>query len=187
EEGYVYICDRKKDMIISGGVNIYPAEIEAVLYAHPQVLDAAVFGIPDEEWGERVHAIVQPKPDQAIDLDELRAFAEPRLARYKHPRAYEVRDELPRTDSGKLLKRGLRARSATRSSSSCAATRSPTRPSAGWCGWGSGTPTRCRRRPRNCWRRRVRRTEPWSCSSRRWSAAHGSSSRVSCATRSSDR
>jgi acyl-CoA synthetase (AMP-forming)/AMP-acid ligase II len=108
EEGFVYICDRKKDMIISGGVNIYPAEIEAVLYAHPQVLDAAVFGIPDEEWGERVHAIVQPKPGETIDVDELRTFAEPRLARYKHPRAYEVRDVLPRTDSGKLLKRVLR-------------------------------------------------------------------------------
>jgi acyl-CoA synthetase (AMP-forming)/AMP-acid ligase II len=108
DEGYVYICDRKKDMIISGGVNIYPAEIEAVLYAHPQVLDAAVFGIPDDEWGERVHAIVQAKPGETIDLDELRAFTEPRLARYKQPRDYEVRDELPRTDSGKLLKRLLR-------------------------------------------------------------------------------
>ena len=108
DEGYVYICDRKKDMIISGGVNIYPAEIEAVLYAHPQVLDAAVFGIPDEEWGERVHAIVQPKAGETIDLDELRAFAESRLARYKQPRAYEIRAELPRTDSGKLLKRVLR-------------------------------------------------------------------------------
>jgi len=108
DEGYVYICDRKKDMIISGGVNIYPAEIEAVLYAHPQVLDAAVFGIPDDEWGEAVHAIVQPKSDTGIDLDELRAFVEPRLARYKQPRTYEVRDALPRTDSGKLLKRVLR-------------------------------------------------------------------------------
>jgi acyl-CoA synthetase (AMP-forming)/AMP-acid ligase II len=108
EEGFVYICDRKKDMIISGGVNIYPAEIEAVLYEHPQVLDAAVFGIPDEEWGERVHAIVQPKDGETIDVDDLRAFAEPRLARYKHPRAYEVRELLPRTDSGKLLKRVLR-------------------------------------------------------------------------------
>jgi acyl-CoA synthetase (AMP-forming)/AMP-acid ligase II len=108
DEGFVYICDRKKDMIISGGVNIYPAEIEAVLYAHPHVLDAAVFGIPDDEWGERVHAIVQPKVGETIDVDELRAFAEPRLARYKHPRAYEVRDTLPRTDSGKLLKRVLR-------------------------------------------------------------------------------
>ncbi len=108
EEGYVYICDRKKDMIISGGVNIYPAEIEAVLYAHPQILDVAVFGIPDDEWGERVHAIVQAKAGETIDLDELRAFAESRLARYKQPRAYETRAELPRTDSGKLLKRVLR-------------------------------------------------------------------------------
>jgi long-chain acyl-CoA synthetase len=104
----VYICDRKKDMIISGGVNIYPAEVEAVLYAHPQILDAAVFGIPDDEWGERVHAIVQAKDGEVIDLDELRAFAESRLARYKQPREYELRDALPRTDSGKLLKRVLR-------------------------------------------------------------------------------
>jgi acyl-CoA synthetase (AMP-forming)/AMP-acid ligase II len=108
DEGYVYICDRKKDMIISGGVNIYPAEIEAVLYAHPQILDAAVFGIPDDEWGERVHAIVQAKDGEVIDLGGLRAFAESRLARYKQPRDYEVRDTLPRTDSGKLLKRVLR-------------------------------------------------------------------------------
>jgi acyl-CoA synthetase (AMP-forming)/AMP-acid ligase II len=108
DEGFVYICDRKKDMIISGGVNIYPAEIEAVLYAHPQILDAAVFGVPDEEWGERVFAIVQAKPGEAVDFVELRAFVEPRLAAYKRPRDYELRDELPRTDSGKLLKRVLR-------------------------------------------------------------------------------
>ena len=108
DEGYVYICDRKKDMIISGGVNIYPAEIEAVLHGHPQVLDVAVFGIPDDEWGERVHAIVQAKPGETIDLDELRAFAEQHLGGYKRPRAYELRDSLPRTDSGKLLKRMLR-------------------------------------------------------------------------------
>ncbi len=108
DEGYVFICDRKKDMIISGGVNIYPAEIEAVLHAHPQVLDVAVFGIPDDEWGEQVHAIVQAKSGETIDLDELRAFVEPRLARYKQPRGYELRPELPRTDSGKLLKRVLR-------------------------------------------------------------------------------
>src|SRR5436305_11580926 len=104
DEGFVYICDRKKDMIISGGVNIYPAEIEAVLYGHPCVLDVAVFGIPDDEWGERVHAIVQAKVGTTIDLDELRAFAEERLGGYKRPRAYELRDALPRTDSGKLLK-----------------------------------------------------------------------------------
>jgi long-chain acyl-CoA synthetase len=95
-------------MVISGGVNIYPAEIEAVLYAHPQILDVAVFGVPDDEWGERVYAVVQPKPDETIDLDELRAFAAARLAGYKQPRDYELRDTLPRTDAGKLLKRVLR-------------------------------------------------------------------------------
>jgi acyl-CoA synthetase (AMP-forming)/AMP-acid ligase II len=107
-EGYLSIRDRKKDMIISGGVNIYPAEIEAVLYAHPQILDAAVIGIPDEEWGESVYAIVQPKPGETISLDELRGFVDARVGRYKRPRAYEVREALPRTDSGKLLKRVLR-------------------------------------------------------------------------------
>jgi len=108
DEGYLYICDRKKDMIISGGVNIYPAEIEAVLHQHPQVMDAAVFGIPDDEWGENVYAIVQPRAGETLDLDDLDAFVSERLASYKRPRSYEVRDELPRTESGKLLKRLLR-------------------------------------------------------------------------------
>jgi acyl-CoA synthetase (AMP-forming)/AMP-acid ligase II len=108
DEGYLHICDRKKDMIISGGVNIYPAEIEAVIHAHPDVLDAAVFGIPDDEWGESVYAIVQPKAGVTLDISALRAFVDERVAGYKRPRAYEVRDELPRTDAGKLLKRVLR-------------------------------------------------------------------------------
>ncbi len=108
DEGYLYICDRKKDMIISGGVNIYPAEIEAVLHGYPQLLDVAVFGIPDDEWGESVYCIAQAKPGASIDLDDLRAFAETNMARYKVPRGWEVRDELPRTDAGKLLKRVLR-------------------------------------------------------------------------------
>jgi acyl-CoA synthetase (AMP-forming)/AMP-acid ligase II len=108
DEGYVYISDRKKDMIISGGMNIYPAEIEAVLHAHPDVMDAAVFGIPDEEWGEKVHAVVQPKVGVQLDLVALESFVNERLAGYKHPRSWEVRDELPRTESGKLLKRLLR-------------------------------------------------------------------------------
>ena len=80
------ICDRKKDMIISGGVNIYPAEIEAVIYAHPQILDAAVFGIPDDEWGESVYCIVQAKPGEELDLDELDRFVTERVAGYKRPR-----------------------------------------------------------------------------------------------------
>ena len=108
EEGYLHICDRKKDMIISGGVNIYPAEIEAVLHGHPQVLDVAVFGIPDDEWGESVYCIVQAKAGETIDLDDLAAYAEANMAKYKVPRGWEVRDELPRTDAGKLLKRVLR-------------------------------------------------------------------------------
>jgi len=107
-EDYVHICDRKKDMIISGGVNIYPAEIEAVLHEHPGILDVAVFGIPDDEWGESVYAIVQPKVGTTLELDDLHEFVDGRLAGYKRPRGFEVRDELPRTDAGKLLKRVLR-------------------------------------------------------------------------------
>jgi len=108
DEGYLYICDRKKDMIISGGVNIYPAEIEAVLHHHPQVMDVAVFGVPDDEWGESVHAILQPRAGETLDITEVRAFVAERLASFKRPRTYEVRDELPRTEAGKLLKRLLR-------------------------------------------------------------------------------
>lgn len=107
-EGYLSICDRKKDMIISGGMNIYPAEIEAVLYAHPQVMDAAIIGVPDDEWGESVYAVIQSKPGEPIDLAELKSFVDDRVANYKRPRNYELRDELPRTDAGKLLKRVLR-------------------------------------------------------------------------------
>jgi acyl-CoA synthetase (AMP-forming)/AMP-acid ligase II len=108
DEGFVYICDRKKDMIISGGMNIYPAEIEAVLHAHPDVMDAAVFGVPDEEWGEKVHAVVQPRAGREIDVAALESFVNDRLSGYKRPRSWELRDELPRTESGKLLKRLLR-------------------------------------------------------------------------------
>jgi long-chain acyl-CoA synthetase len=95
-------------MIISGGVNIYPAEIEAVLHQHPGVMDVAVFGIPDDEWGESVYAILQARAGVTLDLDEVREFAAAHLAGYKQPRGYELRDELPRTESGKLLKRVLR-------------------------------------------------------------------------------
>ena len=108
DEGYLHICDRKKDMIISGGVNIYPAEIEAVLYGHHAVLDVAVFGVPDDEWGESVYCIVQAKSDVELDLDDLKTFALDNMAKYKVPRGWETRDELPRTDAGKLLKRVLR-------------------------------------------------------------------------------
>jgi acyl-CoA synthetase (AMP-forming)/AMP-acid ligase II len=109
EEGYYYICDRKKDMIISGGMNIYPAEIEAALEQHPDVFDVAVFGIPSEEWGEAVHAVVVLAPDAKVSGEAIIAFGREHLAGYKVPRSVTFMDELPRTGSGKLLKRQLRA------------------------------------------------------------------------------
>ncbi len=108
EEGFYYICDRKKDMIISGGMNIYPAEIEAALEAHPEIFDAAVFGIPSEEWGESVHAVVVFQPGSKLDEEAIIAFAREHLAGYKLPRSISFMDELPRTGSGKILKRVLR-------------------------------------------------------------------------------
>jgi acyl-CoA synthetase (AMP-forming)/AMP-acid ligase II len=109
DEGYLYICDRKTDMIISGGMNIYPAEIEAALEQHPGIYDVAVFGIPSEEWGEAVHATVVRSPGSALTGEEIQAFAREHLASYKVPRSVDFMDELPRTGSGKLLKRQLRA------------------------------------------------------------------------------
>jgi acyl-CoA synthetase (AMP-forming)/AMP-acid ligase II len=108
-EGYLHICDRRTDMVITGGMNVYPAEVEAALHSHGDVADAAVFGLPDDEWGERVHAVVVPRPGTALDTDALDAFLSDRLAGFKRPRSWSVRDELPRTESGKLLKRVLRA------------------------------------------------------------------------------
>ena len=108
-EGYLYICDRKNDMIISGGMNIYPAEIEAALERHPAIYDVAVFGIPSEEWGEAVHATVVLAPDTTLSADEIKTFGKQHLASYKVPRSVEFIDELPRTGSGKILKRQLRA------------------------------------------------------------------------------
>jgi acyl-CoA synthetase (AMP-forming)/AMP-acid ligase II len=107
-EGFVYICDRKRDMIISGGVNIYPAEIEDVLHRHPRIEDVAVFGVPDDEWGERVHAAVQPRPGQALTAEEVVRFAREHLAGYKVPRQVSFEREFPRDSAGKLVKRLLR-------------------------------------------------------------------------------
>ncbi len=109
DEGYLYICDRKTDMIISGGINIYPAEIEAALDQHPEIYDVAVFGIPSQEWGEAVHATVVRSPGSSLTGEEIMAFAREHLASYKAPRSVDFMDELPRTGSGKLLKRQLRA------------------------------------------------------------------------------
>lgn len=111
-DGYVYIVDRRTDMILSGGVNIYPAEIENALRTHSSVADVAVVGAPDPEWGQRVHAIVVPAPgtEPGPELEAaLRAHAEVALARYKLPRDLEFRASLPYSDTGKLLRRTLRA------------------------------------------------------------------------------
>jgi len=111
EEGYLYLCDRKSDMIISGGVNIYPAEIEAALGSHPKVGDVAVFGIPDDDWGELVMAVVEPAEGVVSGselAEELLAFGLERLAKFKCPRRIEFTAALPRDPNGKLYKRTLR-------------------------------------------------------------------------------
>ena len=109
DEGYYYICDRKNDMIISGGMNVYPAEIEAALEQHPGIFDVAVFGIPSEQWGEQVHATVVRTPGASLSEADVIAHAHQHLAGYKCPRSVSFTAELPRTGSGKLLKRQLRA------------------------------------------------------------------------------
>jgi long-chain acyl-CoA synthetase len=109
EEGYYYICDRKTDMIISGGMNVYPAEVEAALEQHPGIFDVAVFGIPSEQWGEQVHATVVLAPGASLPEADVIAYARQHLAGYKCPGSVSFMSELPRTGSGKLLKRELRA------------------------------------------------------------------------------
>ncbi|MGJ7529883.1 AMP-binding protein [Variovorax sp. GB1P17] len=108
EEGFLYICDRKSDMVISGGVNIYPAEIESVLQTMPGVADCAVFGIPDAEFGEGLAAAVQPRPGHRIEAGEVQSFLRERIANYKVPRVVEIHASLPREDTGKIFKRLLR-------------------------------------------------------------------------------
>jgi long-chain acyl-CoA synthetase len=109
EEGYLYVCDRASDMVISGGVNIYPAEIEAVLAMMPGVRDCAVFGIPDEEFGEALAAAVQLEPGIALEAEMIRKHLSDRIANYKVPRVVTFHAELPREESGKIFKRRLRA------------------------------------------------------------------------------
>ncbi len=108
EDGFVYIQDRKKEMIISGGENIYPAQVENVLYRHPAVLEVAVIGVPDETWGEAVKAVVALKPGQAATEEELIALTRDELASYMKPRSVDFVDELPKSPTGKILKRELR-------------------------------------------------------------------------------
>ncbi|MGW3092914.1 acyl-CoA synthetase [Streptomyces sp. NPDC001102] len=110
EDGYVFIVDRIKDMIISGGENVYPAEIEDQLLAHPDIVECAVIGVPDDKWGEVPRAVVVPREGASIDPDEVLASLAGRLAKYKIPKSVVLADELPRTASGKLLKSRVRKR-----------------------------------------------------------------------------
>jgi long-chain acyl-CoA synthetase len=113
DDGYLYLCDRRADVIISGGVNIYPAQIEAVLLAHPQVADCCVVGVPDDEWGEAVRAVVEPTVDAVADdalAATLLAHCRAGLAAYQVPRAVDFDPALPRTDTGKLARRTIRDR-----------------------------------------------------------------------------
>ena len=107
DDGYFFIVDRKKELVIRGGYNVYPREIEEVLYEHPAVLEAAVVGVPHAELGEEIAAAVAAKPGQTIDVVELQAFVKERVAAYKYPRHIAVIDELPKTATGKILKREI--------------------------------------------------------------------------------
>ena len=107
-DGYLYIHDRVKDMIISGAENIYPAEVENAIFGHPDVADVAVIGVPDEKWGEAVRAVVVLKPGARQDPDSILAFAGVRIARFKLPKSIDFVDALPRNAAGKVLRRELR-------------------------------------------------------------------------------
>ena len=109
-DGFVYLASRVHDMVISGGVNIYPAEIEEHLHRHPDVMEAAVVGVPDDEWGERLVAFIVTRPGAALSAEEIIQFCREGLADYKRPRQVEFMDALPRNPTGKVLKRELRAR-----------------------------------------------------------------------------
>ena len=108
EEGFIHVVDRKKDMIITGGENVYPAEVEAVLYKHPKIYEAAVLGVADEIWGERVKAYIVLKPGEKAYDTEIFEFCKEYIASYKKPTVLEFVKELPRTASGKVIKSQLR-------------------------------------------------------------------------------
>jgi fatty-acyl-CoA synthase len=108
KDGYLYLTDRKSDMVISGGVNIYPREIEDSLHQHPDVVDCAVLGVPDDRWGEILYAVVQPRSGAALDADGVITWCRENLADYKRPRVVEFVDELPRDPNGKVRKPKLR-------------------------------------------------------------------------------
>ena len=108
EEGYLYVVDRRSDMIISGGANVFPAEVEAALSEHPNLVDQVVVAVPDLEWGQRVHAIVQPADlSHSPSTEELRAFCRERLAAYKVPKTFEIVAQIPRSEAGKLNRNAI--------------------------------------------------------------------------------
>jgi len=108
DEGYVNIVDRKKDMIITGGENVYSTEVENVLYEHPAVLEAAVIGVPDDHWGEAVKACLVLKPGQTATENDIIDFCKQNIAHYKSPKTVDFLEELPKVGSGKIFKKGLR-------------------------------------------------------------------------------
>jgi long-chain acyl-CoA synthetase len=108
EGNYIYIVDRLKDMIISGGENVYSTEVEAAIYSHPAVFESAVIGVPDPTWGERVHGVVVLKPDHRATAEEIVEVCRRQIASYKIPRSIEFADALPKSGAGKILKRALR-------------------------------------------------------------------------------
>ena len=109
QEGFLYIYDRVKDMIVSGGENVYPAEVESALYEHPAVQDVAVIGVPSDKWGEAVKAVIVKKQGAVVSESELISFAKQKIAGYKVPKSVDFTDLLPRNASGKLLKKDIRA------------------------------------------------------------------------------
>jgi acyl-CoA synthetase (AMP-forming)/AMP-acid ligase II len=108
KEGYVNIVDRAKDMIVTGGENVYSTEVEYVLYEHPEVLECAVIGVPDETWGEAVKAVIVRRPGAKTDEKEIIEFVKKRLARFKAPKTIDFVSEIPKTGSGKLYKKALK-------------------------------------------------------------------------------
>jgi long-chain acyl-CoA synthetase len=110
KEGYVFIVDRLKDMIITGGENVYPREVEEVLYTRPEIEECAVVGLPDREWGEKVAAFIIPKAGQTVVQDEVKAYLKTRLAPFKVPKVYVITNELPKSAAGKILKREIRGK-----------------------------------------------------------------------------
>jgi long-chain acyl-CoA synthetase len=109
EDEYFFIVDRKKDLIIRGGFNVYPREVEEVLYSHSSIREAAVVGVPDEKYGEEVKAFVSLKEGCEVSLDELLEFSRERLSASKYPRLFEILDDLPKGSTGKILRKSLRA------------------------------------------------------------------------------